>query len=86
MATIVMAVGLGPGGIPVNLYTGESYVHAQEALLEAGQEGKISEGWLYNNPLPVVHQQYRLRESQVTQMIEIKRPRGRPRKVVPLIA
>ena len=87
MATIIISVGIDPGGAQVNLYTGPSYAAAHDALIEAGRKGEISEGWIFNNPVPVVHQFYYkyvvqpiiLPEPQLPEVV--KRPRGRPRKV-----
>lgn len=78
MHTVVIAVGEGIGGRLYNLYTGSSYIDAQNALYAAGQSGLISEGIVLNNPQPVMRQFYTLKPD-VT--INGPRPRGRPRKV-----
>jgi hypothetical protein len=56
--TIVMAVGLDTAGELVSLYVGPAYSSATAALYNAGAEGRIIEGWVFNNPTAVLHQYY----------------------------
>jgi len=81
MATIIVSVGVDADNGLVNLYTGPSYAHAEKALYEAGLEGRISEGWIFNNPESTVHQWYDLKAPESSAPLDpVKRGPGRPRK------
>ena len=71
MPTIIICAGLDQDGKLINLYIGPSYVDAENAMIEAGREYKIVEGWIFNNPVPALHQYY---------APEAPKRRGRPPK------
>jgi hypothetical protein len=70
--SIVIALGVDPDANLVQLYLGPSYADGEKALFEAGQEAKIVEGWVFNNPIPYIHQLYPRKM--------VKRGPGRPPK------
>jgi hypothetical protein len=64
MATIILSVGMNADGDLRNLYTGPSMAAAEAAMVEAGRQGRICEGWVFNNPEAAVHQYYTLKSRE----------------------
>jgi len=79
--TIILAVGKDIEGDLINLYTGPSYAHGEAALIAAGREGLISEGWVFNNPEPTMHQWYQLKAQHEEEDVFKRRGPGRPPKI-----